>query len=183
MRPALALIGLLLLSGCVVGNAEIAAEVDTVLWDLRPLRSEPRAELHVGSGLIGLASTASRWSDDPDADFAADMLDGIEGVHLGVYELQGDRRDAPADLTWAAREELEDLGWQVVVRTREHGDESSWVFGRTVDDDRFEMLVVALEWDEAVVVRIDGDPGRLLRAAVRRDEDFVVATRSVHAEF
>ena len=181
-RALAVLLAVLSLSGCIVGDADLDAEFDVVAWDLRPLEFEPQAELKIGSGLIGLAGTAARWSDDRDAAIAADLLAGVEAVHVGSYTLHGRRRDAPRDLTLAAREEFEDLGWTFVVRTRERGDEAAWVMVRP-DRDRLQMLVVALEHDEMNLVRIDGHPEQLLQAAIRRDEDFAVAARSVGDEF
>jgi len=158
------------LGGCVVGAPEIADEVDIVQWDMRPVDIVGSTELNLGRGVLGFASTAARWSDDYDAHFAADILDGIDAVHIGAYEI--DRtRDTPWDLTPTAREELSDLGWQLVVRTREDRGSTSWVFGRT-DDRRTEMLVVSLEQDDFTVVRIDGDPRQLMTAAIRRDREF-----------
>lgn len=179
--PALALLLVLPLAGCVVGAPEIAEEIDLVQWDLRPLEIEESTELHVGRGLIGLASTAARWSDDHDADFAADMLDGIDAVHVGVFEIDR-HRDAPVDLTFAAREELRALGWHLMVRSRQDHDESVWVFGR-IEPRNTQMLVVSLERDELVVARVDGDPAQLMHAAVRREEDFHVVAYDVAGDF
>ena len=181
-RRLLVMLCALPLAGCVVGAPEIAEEIDIVQWDLRPFDVRHATEVHVGRGLLGLASTAARWSDDHDAAFAADVLDGIDAVHVGVFEL--DRHpDSPGDLSFAAREELAALGWQLMVRTREDFDETAWVFGRPAGARQTEMLVVVIEHDELVVVRVDGDPARLMHAAVRRDRDFAVVAHSVGDEF
>ena len=171
LRLGLVVCGLIALSGCVVGAPEIAEEVDVVQWDLRPHSIDESTEFHVGGGLLGLASSVASWSDDPDAELAADLLEGIDAVHVGVYEIDRSR-DTPDDLSLDAREELADLGWQFVVRTRERGDEAAWVFARQ-GRGRTEMLVVAIDRREITVVRVDGDPVHLMDAAVRRDDDFM----------
>lgn len=169
------------LGGCVVGAPEIAHEVDIVQWDMRPADVVESAEFHFGRGMLGMASAVARWSDDHDAEFAAELLDGIEAVHIGVYEI--DRtRDTPWDLTGNARDELEDLGWRLLVRTREYRDETTWVFAR-IDGPTTEMLVVALEDDEIAVVRVDGDAPYLMQAAIRRDRDFDQVAYGLRHEF
>ena len=178
-RVLLALVALPLtlgLSGCVMGAADIAAEVDAVAWELRPLHLEPEIELHFGRAVLGLASTAARWSDDLDAEFAADVLDEVDRVHVGIYELEGHRRDAPRDLGLDAREELADMGWRVLVRTRDMG-ESHWVFVRPGVRRGYEMLVVGLEGRELVVAKLEGDLAGMIDHAVRREDRIVVMAR------
>lgn len=169
------------LGGCLVGAPEIASEIDIVQWDLRPVDIEESTELHIGRGILGLGSTVAGWTDEPDAELFAEIIDGIDAVHVGAYRL-GRHRDTPDDLSFAAREELQDLGWQLVVRTREDFDETVWVFARTAKR-HTEMLLVSLEDDELAVVRIDGHPDRLLHAAIRRDDDFLVVAHGIHDEF
>lgn len=174
-RCAVLLLLPLALSGCIYGNPDIDNEFGAVEWELRPLHLEPHVELRVGSGMIGLARMAADWSDDPDAEFAAEILRDIDAVHVGVYELDGRRRDAPSDFGPQWREELADLGWRMVVRSRESGEESGWVFTRDLD----EVLIVGLGYDEVVLVKLDGDMGAVLDRAIRREDGIVMAARNI----
>jgi hypothetical protein len=120
-----------LVSGCVYGTDAIRDEVDSIAWDLRPAELDTQAEIAFGRGILGMASTVARWSDDHDAEFAADMLDDIEKVDVGIYEVFGSGRHGPNGLTQDGLEELRDLGWRPVVRTSERRDGSRWVLYRT----------------------------------------------------
>ena len=76
-----------LLASCVFSGEQIRDEVDSIAWDLRPAELETQAELRIGRGLLGMATTVARWSDDPAADFAAYLIDDIDQVDAGIYEL------------------------------------------------------------------------------------------------
>lgn len=184
MRAA-ALVALLLLmplcTGCVLTNAGIRDEVATISWDLRPMEFDTQAELRVGRSLIGLATTVARWSDDDDAEFVADLLDDIEVVDLGVYTLIDEGVDSPGTLTADGLEELRDLGWQPVVRTSDHREGARWVLHRT-EHGLDQMLVVGIEDDELVVLRLTGRLGGLLDNAIRREDDLIVVAREIHDE-
>jgi hypothetical protein len=184
MRPliVLSLVLLPLVSGCVFGNERIRDEVDTIAWDLRPLELEPETELRIGRSLLGLASTVARWSDDHDAEFVAELLDEVDAVDLGIYTLHGDWREGPDGLTTSGVEELKDLGWRPVVRTREHRDGDRWILYRG-DSGHDQMLVVGLEGEELIVLRLEGQLGGILDNAIRREDDLIVVAREVHSDF
>lgn len=167
------------LSGCVVGHADIEDEVAVIGWDLRPTEFDTEVELKIGRGLLGFAGTVARWSDDHDAAFAAGLLDDIDTIDVGIYELRGDHRRGPGRLTPTGLEELRDLGWRPVVRTSEHRDGDRWILYRA-DGGRDEMLVVGLEDAELVVLRLTGHLGGILDNAIRREDDLVVVAREVH---
>ena len=178
----LSLVLLPLVSGCVFGNERIRDEVDTIAWDLRPMEIEPQAELRIGRGILGLASTVARWSNDRDADFVADLLDEVDAVDLGIYTLHGDWHESPDGLTTSGVEELKDLGWRVVVRTREHHDGDRWILYRG-DSAKDQMLVVGFEDEELIVLRLEGQLGGILDNAIRREDDLIVVAREVHSDF
>lgn len=168
-----------LIAGCVFGNERIRDEVDTIAWDLRPTELEPQVELRIGRGLLGLVSTVARWSDDDDADFAAELLDEVEAVDLGIYTLLEQGRESPDGLTTDGVEELKDLGWRVVVRTSEHRDGDRWVLYRG-ESGRDQMLVIGFEDEELIVLRLTGQLGGILDNAIRREDDLIVVARNVH---
>lgn len=181
MRRSLLVATLLLLpllQACVVGNARIHEEVDTIAWDLRPMELDAEVELQLGRGVLGFARMVAGWTDDPDAEFAASMLDQIETVDVGVYNLLGGSRSGPERLTGTGLEELRDLGWRPVVRTSGHRDGDRWVLYRG-DGGPDEVLVVGIEDEQLVVLRLTGDLGGVLDHAIRRDDDLVVIAREV----
>ena len=171
-----------LVSGCVFGNERIRNEVDTIAWDLRPMELEPQAELRIGRGLLGLASTVARWSDDQDAEFVADLLDEVDAVDVGIYTLLGRWHEGPDGLTPDGIEELRDLGWKVVVRTREHRDGDRWILYRG-ESNHDQMLVIGIEDDELIVLRLAGQLGGILDNAIRRDDDLIMVAQNVHDDF
>ena len=128
-----------------------------------------------------MATTVARWSDDPDADFAADLIDDIDQVDVGIYELFTDR-DGPGGLTPDGVEELRDLGWRPVVRTSERRDGSRWVLYRS-DGSRDQMLVVGIEDGELIVLRLTGDLGGILDNAIRREDDLIHVAHNIHDDY
>ena len=178
----ISLILLPLVSGCVFGNERIRDEVDTIAWDLRPMELEPQVELQIGRGLLGMVSTVARWSDDHDAEFVADFLDEVDAVDLGIYTLHGPWREGPDGLTTDAIEELRDLGWRVVVRTREHRDGDRWILYRG-EPGHDQMLAIGFEDEELIVLRLTGQLGGILDNAIRREDDLIVVALDVHDDF
>jgi len=177
-----ALVLLPLVSGCVFGNERIRDEVDTIAWDLRPMELEPQVELQIGRGLLGMVSTVARWSDDHDAESVADFLDEVDAVDLGIYTLHGPWHEGPEGLTTDAIEELRDLGWRVVVRTREHRDGDRWILYRG-EPDHDQMLAIGFEDEELIVLRLTGQLGGILDNAIRREDDLIVVALDVHDDF
>jgi hypothetical protein len=178
----ISLILLPLVSGCVFGNERIRDEVDTIAWDLRPMELEPQVELQIGRGLLGMVSTVARWSDDHDAEFVADFLDEVDAVDLGIYTLHGPWHEGPDGLTTDAIEELRDLGWRVVVRTREHRDGDRWILYRG-EPGHDQMLAIGFEDEELIVLRLTGQLGGILDNAIRREDDLIVVALDVHDDF
>jgi hypothetical protein len=178
----ISLILLPLVSGCVFGNERIRDEVDTIAWDLRPMELEPQVELQIGRGLLGMVSTVARWSDDHDAEFVADFLDEVDAVDLGIYTLHGPWHEGPDGLTTDAVEELRDLGWRVVVRTREHRDGDRWILYRG-EPGHDQMLAIGFEDEELIVLRLTGQLGGILDNAIRREDDLIVVALDVHDDF
>jgi len=181
-RLLITLVLMPLLTGCVFTGDAIRDEVDSIAWDLRPTELEPQAELRIGRGLLGMATTVARWSDDPDADFAADLIDDIEQVDVGIYELFEGRGDAPSGLTPDGIEELRDLGWRTVVRTSERRDGARWVLYRS-DGGRDQMLVVGIEDEELIVLRLTGDLGGIMDNAIRREDDLIHVAHNIHDDY
>lgn len=177
-----ALVVLPLVSGCVFSNAHIRDEVDTIAWDLRPMELDAEAELQIGRGILGLASTVAGWSDDRDAEFVGNLLDDIDAVDVGVYTLSERGGDSPGALTQSGLEELRDLGWRPVVRTNERRDGSRWVLYRE-ESGRDQMLVVGIEDEELIVLRITGRLGGLLDNAIQRKDDLIVVAREVNEDW
>ena len=171
-----------LIAGCVFSGEQIRDEVDSIAWDLRPAELKTQAELRIGRGLLGMATTVARWSDDPDADFAADLIDDIDAVDRGVYELYADGREGPRGLTVDGIEELRDLGWRPVVRTSERRDGARWVLYRT-DGGLDQMLVVGIEEGQLIVLRLTGDLGGILDNAIRREDDLIAVASHMHDEY
>jgi hypothetical protein len=170
-----------LAAGCVFTDARIHDEVDSIAWDLRPMELDPQAELRIGRGLLSLAVTVARWSDDPDAELAVRFLEDIDAVDFGIYRLEGDWRHAPQTLTPDGIEELRDLGWRPVVRTRDRHDGDRIVLYRN-DGGLDQVLVVGNEDEDLVVLRLEGRLGGILDNAIRREDDLVMVAREVHGD-
>ena len=123
--------------------------------------AEPHVQIDLGPALLGFAAEAARQSD-PDA---ADMIAGLRGISVRVYE---ELSDAAAVQSFVDRtaQSLEQSGWERVVFVQE-GDEKVRVHARLDNQQVVGMTVMVLEPSEAVFINIDGqiDPVQLGRVA------------------
>jgi|GEM_PF-1059879 len=125
------------------------------------IAAEPHVQIDLGPALLGFAAEAARQSD-PDA---ADMIAGLRGISVRVYE---ELSDAAAVQSFVDRtaQSLEQSGWERVVFVQE-GDEKVRVHARLDNQQVVGMTVMVLEPSEAVFINIDGqiDPVQLGRVA------------------
>jgi len=166
--PALALAtSVLSVPGCLFGP-DIGAVVSAIESHLAPARLEPETELRIGPGAMLLARLATGFSSDPDARDAHAILRGVREVHLGVYAVRdphlerGDRYRLPRTL----RERLTEAGWGILAAVHEPGS-AVWVLSDCRGDRVHGLYVVALEDEELVVVKLQGNLSHAIAAAVR----------------
>lgn len=161
----------LLLFGLLALGAT-AASAQTTAVDVRALDSffqdEPKVEVNLKGSLLRLLVEASR-EDEPEF---ADMVSGLTGVTVRVYDLA----TAGADLLprlGRLGDTLEDDGWSTLVRVR--GDDEDpddvWVYVLDNGEAFNGLTVMALDHEEGSVsfVLIDGliDPAQIGRLSSR----------------
>lgn len=104
----------------------------------------------------------ARRIPDSRTRMAGDLLAHVDRIKVGVYRAAG---PAGRGLTVSDLPRLRDSDWQVAVRTRED-DASVWVMYRERHTFVRDMLVLSLEGDELVIVRLEGRLDALLEQAV-----------------
>ena len=107
--------------------------------------------LSIGPTLLRFA--ASHIDDDPEV---RDLLKGLDGVRIRIYEINGDAGRVAARMDNMSRH-LQDDGWEPVLLIREE-DEATHMLLRTVDGQICGMTVLVSDGEsEAVVINLMGE--------------------------
>jgi hypothetical protein len=109
----------------------------------------PSVQMDLNPALIGIASATTR-STDP---VIADLLDGIRGVRVRIYNSLRDSDDV-AGYIERVSERLEMSDWQQVVRVRE--DHDVRLYMRGTDDVITGLTAMVFSDAEAIFVSIAG---------------------------
>ena len=151
------LAGLLLCAPCAGALAQGSFDFDRIPG----VPDEPTVQVDLNAALLGFAAGAARVNDPATAD----MLEGIEGIRVRVYETLRDPA-AVASFVEGASRELEREGWQRVVYAQED-DEKVRVYVRMDGEEMRGMTIMVLDSEDAVFVNVAGriDPEQLGRIA------------------
>jgi len=107
--------------------------------------------LSIGPALLRFA--ASHVDDDPEV---RDLLKGLDGVRIRIYEIDGDAGRVATRIDNMSRH-LQDDGWAPVMLIREE-DESTHMLLRTIDGQICGMTVLVSDGEsEAVVINLMGE--------------------------
>ncbi len=140
------------------------------IQDLVAERGGDRVERELGLSL-GRVSTAlirgviRLGGDDGDPDAA--VLEGVAGLQVAIYDVSGgDGSRRPVDLS-----RLERRGWETIARVRDRG-EQTLIQARADGDSMRELVVVSVDDDEVVYVRLKGHldkaVGRMMQESVAK---------------
>jgi hypothetical protein len=153
------------MSPAMAQTAELESHPGYVDLDVIPasIQMEPSIEVHIKGAILRLAAAATE-REDPEL---AEMLLGLRAIRVYGYSSDFWTDDVAADLEdLAARmaAELDDSGWDVMVRVRER-DERVHVYLREMDAVIQGMMVMVVDAEEAVFVNITGtlDPDQVGR--------------------
>jgi hypothetical protein len=142
-------------AGCWFGTGGTSDVRDEVAFRTG-FELEPEFGIRLGRITTAMAKPFARSASGESVP-----LKGIAKVELGVYNVVGHREPA-------ARGDLGGLelpGWEPVVRLQD-GNERIQVMCRIEDDRIRAMLVVVLDAEELVVVRLEGNLQKFLPAAI-----------------
>lgn len=107
--------------------------------------------LSIGPALLRFA--ASHVDDDPDT---RDLLKGLDGVRIRIYEIDGDAGRVATRIDNMSRH-LQDDGWEPVMLIREE-DETTHMLLRVVEGQICGMTVLVSDGEtEAVVINLMGE--------------------------
>jgi len=155
----LAVIGLAVAfhTGCWFGTGS-TSDVRNAVTLRTGVELEPEFGIKLGRITTAMAKPFARHASGDSIP-----LKGIAKIEVGVYNVVGDREPgASGDL------DVVDLpGWEPVVRIRD-GNERIQVLCRIEGDRIRAMLVLVVDGDELVVVRLKGNLQKFLPAAIER---------------
>jgi len=107
--------------------------------------------LSIGPALLHFA--ASHVDDDPEV---RELLNGLDGVRIRVYEIDGDASRVAARMGTMSRH-LQDDGWEPVLSIKQ-GSEAAHMLLRVVNEQICGMTVLVSDGDsEAVVINLMGE--------------------------
>lgn len=152
------LLASMLLSGCIYSR-EIARTRRQVERQLPDVLLHREMVLNVGPGSLGFMSLLTRLVPDDDARQATALLQDLDRVKVGIYEVEN--LSDPGLLELPRLERLQRDGWELAVRTRE-ADAAVWVLYRERAGMVRDLYVFSLDKDEFVIARLSGDFQRLL---------------------
>lgn len=122
--------------------------------------------LSIGSGLLSFA--AKHTQDDPETQA---LLDGLDGVRVRIYEIDGDAGRVAARIDRMG-DRLQDQGWNPVAVMRDEG-ETVHMLLKTHNTQMVGMIVLVSDESEAVIVNLMGElqPEMFSDAMVALDVD------------
>jgi Domain of unknown function (DUF4252) len=180
-RVLAALLLAISLGGCL-GNPDIHEFVESVAWEIEPAELEPVHEIRLGRSVLGLAGFALSFADETDFEEqqARALIQDLDAVHIGVYEIHGRRSALHMSEDW--RLDLEEDGWIPIIRAQDGQSEAQWVFARMERGELQALTVISIDGRELAIVKLEGRLERSLDYAVRRDSVFMDAARDVGEE-
>ena len=176
VRTAVAAAGLLLLSAC--GTTAPRSSDGFADLDSLGLADTDRV-LVLSLGPSVLRFVAGQLDDEPETQA---LLQGLDGVRLRVYEIDGDSARVAARVDRMS-DRLQSDGWEAVLRVRE-GREQTHMLMRTVDQRVRGITVLASDGEtEAVVINLMGQlqPGQFANVMAALDVN-AAGVQDVHPQ-
>ncbi|MCF8242849.1 MAG: DUF4252 domain-containing protein [Melioribacteraceae bacterium] len=156
----------LLLSGCIMVNADFREARNTILNSIDG-EFNKEIEFAVGGGMILMARMFIP-KDEPDAEIAQEALENISSVQVGIYSVKGhlDYNRSFVNFKNQINNMLTDE-WECIVKAFDHSEQTA-VFVKCDEDKIRSMFVIALNNDELVLAEVNGDLEELIAVAVRQ---------------
>jgi hypothetical protein len=141
-------IALTVLAAC--GALQSAAAQDFFDFGQIPGVAEPTVQIDLDPWLLGFVGEAARFEDPA----AADLLAGLQGIRVRVYE---ELEDAVAvgGFIDSASQALESDGWQRMVYVQD-GSDKVRIYVRRADELLLGMTVMVVDATEAVFISMAG---------------------------
>ena len=148
-RTTLSLLAVLAITACGITaphSNEGYADLDSFsMFDV-----DTSMNLSIGPTLLRFA--AANIEDDPETQA---LLEGLDGVRVRVYEINGDAERVAQDMDEMSLK-LREQDWELIVQVREEGERTHVLM--KLDEDRVAGLtVLTSDTHEAVVVNVMGD--------------------------
>lgn len=146
----------LFLLGTTASAAVLSAQDGAVAFgEFRPAASGEFVQIHLPRNLIQFAARLAA-EEEPAA---AELLRGINGVHVNVVSLDDSNREATLARVEDIRAQLAGSGWERIVRVQDPAGDDVAVFLKTRGEEAIAGLVVTVieGTNQAVLINIDGD--------------------------
>ncbi len=158
MRVLVAIVGLALTAGAGTLYAQDGLEADPGYVDLsefdRQFGNEATFEVNIKGKLMSLVAEASR-EDDPEL---AELLHRLRAIQVRGFPMTRAQHRLMERRTEEMAGQLEDYGWDTVVRLRDYGQYVDVYVKENADFiEGLLMMVVDAEVNETVLINIVGD--------------------------
>ncbi|MCW8810789.1 MAG: DUF4252 domain-containing protein [Ignavibacteriaceae bacterium] len=154
----------LFLNGCIGINKEFGDIRDEVI---KNFGGEYKSEIQFSVGSAGIS--VSSWFVDAtaDEDIAADILDDVSSVQVGVYKKL--RESNPPDMNTLRHieDKMFQSGWKSIIRSSDNGELTAVYVRKNRAETLDRMFVINLEDDELVLVDVKGDLKEVIATAIR----------------
>ena len=152
---------LILLNCLPVGSdfADLRSDLLQSLGD--SVRHETEVEFALGSICMSLADMGIRISNDHDEE--AEILHHIDGIQVGIYNLDNDDDADIPHLIKQMAGRIESDGWEMMMRIKEKS-ELDLLYYKTRRSQIKQILFCAYSDKELVLVEVKGDLNRLVES-------------------
>jgi len=165
------IIAFMLLSGvfvCSCGCKSTTKEFDfvekAIIRESYPVRLEPEFKWNFGRLTLSTAGVFLRFAEDGCE--AADYLQGVQRVQLGVYAVQNSPHSGRLGILETVEKKLEELGWENFVRVKD-GDGHVSISFREINKRTASLYITIFEPDEMVILEVKGRLSKMIEKAVQ----------------
>ena len=128
---------------------------------------EYKSEVQFSVGSIGISVSSWLVDANADEDIAADILDDISSVQIGIYKKLKESNLPDINTLRDIEDKMFQSGWKTIVRSSDNGKLTA-VYVRTNHAEKLDrMFVINLEDDELVLVDVEGDLNEVIATVIR----------------
>jgi hypothetical protein len=152
------------LNGCIGIDHEFEEIRDEVI---KKFGGEYKSEVQFSIGNVGIS--VSSWIADvaADEDLAADILDDVSSVQVGVYKKLRGTNSRDINALRDIEDKMSQSGWKSIVKSSEDGELTGIYIRKNHAEILDRMFVINLDDNELVLVDVQGDLKEAITTAIR----------------
>ena len=154
----------LFLNGCIGVNEEFSEIRNEVI---KNFGGEYISEVQFSIGSAGI--TISSWIVNAEAgeDMAADFLDDISSVQVGVYKKLRETNSPDMNKLREIESKMSESGWKSIVKTCDKKELAAVYIRKNPDEILNRLFAISFEDDELVLVEVEGDLKEAISSIIR----------------